>query len=114
MNREGSRGKRGKQGKGDGGGRADAPRKRAPRTRPEDVRRGGTRAAAARACSSAQSRLVAAARFSPPFTQEVLGGWVWNARTRVPRASQVWDGLTEHSCCCFSLDAIETRQFSSF
>ena len=74
---------------GDGGRCADAPCKRVPRERPEDARRGGTRAAAARACSSEQSRLVGAARFSPPFTQEVLGGGVWNARAEAATAVYV-------------------------
>ena len=99
------------QGKGEGGG----ARGSVPRTRLAEASRGSvsrTRVVAARVCSSELSRIVAAARFSSPFTQEVEGGWVWNARIRVPRASRVWDWLTEYSF--FSLDAIETRQFPSF
>ena len=126
MNWEGRRGKegmRGKRGKGNGEGArmrpAGAPRRRAPKTRHEDARCGGTRAATAFAFSSEQSHLVAAglasqaegALFTAIHTGSVRG-WVWNARARVPRALRVWDWLTEHSS--FSLDEIETRRFPSF
>ena len=114
----------GKAGEGCRGGRvrtrpADASRRRAPKTRHEDARCEGTRAAAACACSSEQLHLVAAALASQAegalFTAIHTGsvrGWVWNARARVPRALRVWDWLTEHSS--FSLDEIETRRFPSF
>ena len=121
MNWEGRRGKegmRGKRGTGNGEGArtlpADAPQRRATRTRAAEGRVPRRRASAqakSRISWQQDSLRKRKARFSPPFTQEVLGGWLWNARTRVPRASRVWDWLTEHSC--FSLDAIETRQFSS-
>ena len=121
MNWEGRRGKegmRGKRGKGDGEAArtrpADAPQRRATRTRTAEGRVPRRRApslANSHISWQQDSLRKRKTRFSPPFTQEVQGSW-FGTRARVPRALQVWDWLTELSN--FSLDAVETRRFPSF